>query len=261
MNTVEPPNVDYSKTYDVNSSRAKFGVIIPSTNTTVEHDVHSLAPKGITFPVGRMLIPQPQSANDPEFADIIRQVDEALDDAVDNVMTTKPTYMILAMSAPTFWGGLDSNKRMEDRIRARSGVDGVTTGSGAVVAALRELGAKNISFLSPYQPIGDKEVAAYFAQAGFTVKKALGFRTPSIQKISSTPTSALIEALRLIDDPEADALVQVGTNLSMARLADEAERWLGKPVVTINTAAVWHALRACNMSDQFDGFGELLRNH
>jgi len=36
----------------------------------------------------------------------------------------------------------------------------------------------------------------------------------------------------------------VGTNLSMVRLADEAERWLGKPVLAINAATLWHALRS-----------------
>jgi hypothetical protein len=33
--------------------------------------------------------------------------------------------------------------------------------------------------------------------------------------------------------------VQVGTNLSMVRLAAAAEFWLGKPVIAINTATYW----------------------
>ena len=39
----------------------------------------------------------------------------------------------------------------------------------------------------------------------------------------------------------SDALVQVGTNLSMVRLAAQAEMWLKKPVIAINTATYWHA--------------------
>ncbi len=58
-----------------------------------------------------------------------------------------------------------------------------------------------------------------------------------------------------------DAIVQAGTNLSMVRLADEAERWLGKPVVAINAATLWHALRANGIRDRLAGFGSLLREH
>jgi maleate isomerase len=67
--------------------------------------------------------------------------------------------------------------------------------------------------------------------------------------------------LRELDGPGVEAIVQAGTNLSMVRLADEAERWLGKPVIAINAATLWHALRACGISDRFAGFGSLLREH
>jgi len=55
-----------------------------------------------------------------------------------------------------------------------------------------------------------------------------------------------------------DAIVQVGTNLSMVRLAAAAEMWLGKPVIAINTATWWHALRANGITEKMDGFGRLM---
>jgi maleate isomerase len=53
----------------------------------------------------------------------------------------------------------------------------------------------------------------------------------------------------------------VGTDLVMAHLADEAERWLGKPVIAVNAAMLWHSLRARGMADQMRDFGSLLREH
>jgi maleate isomerase len=44
----------------------------------------------------------------------------------------------------------------------------------------------------------------------------------------------------------------------MADLAGEAERWLGKPVIAINTATYWHALRANGIDDKVPGFGRLM---
>lgn len=64
--------------------------------------------------------------------------------------------------------------------------------------------------------------------------------------------------MRELDGPEVDAIIQVGTNLSMVRLAAEAEDWLGKPVIAINTATYWHALRANGIADRMSGFGRLL---
>ena len=55
-----------------------------------------------------------------------------------------------------------------------------------------------------------------------------------------------------------DTIMQVGTNLPMARVAGMAEFWLGKPVIALNTATYWHALRQCGIGDKVQGFGRLL---
>ena len=66
------------------------------------------------------------------------------------------------------------------------------------------------------------------------------------------------DTIRELDGDDVDAIVQVGTNLSMIRFAAAAEMWLGKPVIAINTATYWHALRACGIKDRVEGFGRLL---
>jgi maleate isomerase len=55
--------------------------------------------------------------------------------------------------------------------------------------------------------------------------------------------------------------MQVGTNLAMARLAPQAEIWLGKAVIAINTAIYRHALRASGITDKISGWGPLLERH
>jgi maleate isomerase len=86
-------------------------------------------------------------------------------------------------------------------------------------------------------------------------------RCKSATAIADVGEDDLRRVLRDLDGPDVDAIVQAGTNLSMVRLADEAERWLGKPVIAINAATFWHALRACGLSDRFAGYGSLLREH
>jgi maleate isomerase len=68
----------------------------------------------------------------------------------------------------------------------------------------------------------------------------------------------LRDAIRRVDGPEVEAIVQVGTNLCMARLAGIAEEWLDKPVIAINTATYWWALRSNGIADRVAGYGSLL---
>ena len=44
----------------------------------------------------------------------------------------------------------------------------------------------------------------------------------------------------------------------MVRLAAAAELYLGKPVIAINTATYWNALRQNGITDQIAGFGRLM---
>lgn len=57
------------------------------------------------------------------------------------------------------------------------------------------------------------------------------------------------------------AIIQFGANLPMGRVAAEAEEWLGKPVIAVNTVTCWHALRINGIDDKRYGFGSLLSHH
>lgn len=44
--------------------------------------------------------------------------------------------------------------------------------------------------------------------------------------------------------------MQFGANLPIVAVPDEAERWLGKPVISVKTATYWHALRCGGITDK-----------
>ena len=77
--------------------------------------------------------------------------------------------------------------------------------------------------------------------------------TPKIEH----PRDAIIKVNR----GKVDAIVQVGTNLAMGEVAAMAEFWLGKPVIAINTATYWYALRQYGIKDKVYGWGSLLAEH
>ena len=55
--------------------------------------------------------------------------------------------------------------------------------------------------------------------------------------------------------------MQVGTNLVCSTLVQELEAQLGKPVLAVNTATAWAALRQHGITDRLSGWGQLLSQH
>lgn len=245
---------------DAAAYRAKYGVIIPSTNTVVEHDYSLMRPEGITFHAGRMYIENPTADSDEAFEQLIGQIRAATETAVRDVMTAKPDAIVMGMSAETFWGGQEGNEQFTARIEELSSLQ-VATGADACGRACGELGITRVAVLTPYQPVGDGHVRTFFSDIGLEVVRLRGLRCASATAIAEVEESVLRTALQNLDGTDIDGLIQVGTNLSMLRLADEAERWLDKPVLAINAVTMWHALRSNGFGDRMHGFGTLLREH
>jgi maleate isomerase len=130
------------------------------------------------------------------------------------------------------------------------------------VPALKAYGGiKRISVITPYMPVGDQQVRKFFADCGFEVVNLKGLKCPGPMLIAHVSEAELRDAIIEVDDPSVDAIVQVGTNLAMARVAGIAEFWLGKPVIAINTATYWWALRQNGIDDKIQGFGKLLSHY
>ncbi len=233
----------------------------PSTNTIVQPDFDDLRPVGVTNHYSRIFTPNAKAISNETFMAGTKTIAGGVIDAVRSVMTCEPDYLVMGMSAVTFYGGAKGADEFQRTIEKEAGI-GVTTGSHACTAALRSYGGiKRIAFLSPYYPVANAEVRGYFAEMGFETVRDLPLQCPSWRAIAQVPESRLRDVLRQLDGPDVDAIVQVGTNLSMIRLAAAAELWLGKPVIAINTATYWHALRANGIQDRIAGFGSLLEKY
>ena len=238
--------------------RKKFGVIVPSTNTIVEPDFYRMTVPGVTPHISRIHIRNQNLSSDEAFEELLRQIRVEIEYAVERVMTAEPDYMVMGMSAETFWDGVEGNRKFAKMISDWAGGLGVATGAAACERALNLFGAKKIGVVTPYQPVGDKNVIRFFNDIGFEVTALKGLRCPTAIAIANVSENELRQALIEVNK-DADVLVQVGTNLSMVGLADEAERWLGKPVIAINAATWWMSLRDNGIEDKVYGCGRLLR--
>jgi maleate isomerase len=241
--------------------RLKLAIVIPSTNTIVQPETDGMRPAGVTNHIGRIHIPDLPLTNDTEFEQMVDAIGPDLFGAVDRVMTCKPAHLIMAMSIPTFWGGVAGAARLRQRLEERAKV-AVSLGSSACAEALRKFPqVGTIGLLTPYQPVGDAQVARFFEESGWRVGAVHSLKRPSEVLIGHATETELREGLKALAAEKVDAIVQVGTDLALADLCDEAERWLGLPVIAINVATYWSALRANGIHDRLRGFGSLLREH
>ncbi len=238
--------------------RRKFAVIAPSTNTSVQPEFDDMRPRGVTNHFARIRIPDDPIHDDADFEQLMENIRAETDNAIDRVMTCRPDYLVMGMSSETFWDGAEGSRRLLDSVERRAGVR-VAMGSYACTAALEAYGGiKRIGVITPYMPVGDSQVVRFFTDCGYEVVRLKGLKCESPVLIAHVQADTLEAAIREVDGSDVDAVVQVGTNLAMARLADEAERRLGKPVIAINTAIYWYALRQNGLPDRLDGFGALL---
>lgn len=243
---------------NVVSPRATLGVIVPSTNVVVEAEYNWMRPPGVSWHTGRIWIENEALDDDDVFESFLGNLRAETGRAIRDVVTCKPDYLVMGMSAETFWGGAAGNEAFEAWVREQSGGLRVSTGAAACDAALKKFGARKIGVITPYQPVADAQVRGFFSELGYDVGQVRGLKCPTATSIADVSAEQVRAAFLAVDSPDVDVLVQAGTNLAAVLVAAELEHELEKPVLAINAATVWHALRANGIQDQITGFGSLL---
>jgi maleate isomerase len=245
---------------DLLGYRAKIGIVVPSTNTTMEPEMHSMAPPGVTFHTARLYLAQSALRTLEEAQTAATAFQDALEIAVRDVVTAEIDYLMIGVSALSFMGGIGGRQRFVERLKSITSLP-ITTASAAATAALQLYDVKRIGILSPHPAMFDEHYVRFFSESGYEVVKLHRIDCPTTLAIAMVEEAAIRAALGDLIDAGSEAVVQVGTDLVFTRLADEAERWLGKPVLAVNATMLWHALRALDIQDRLSGFGSILRVH
>jgi maleate isomerase len=77
--------------------RMKFGVIAPSTNTSVQPEFDAMRPVGVTNHFSRIVIPDNPVNSDEDFNALMDDIRETMMDSVDSVMSASPDYLVMGM--------------------------------------------------------------------------------------------------------------------------------------------------------------------
>ena len=226
-----------------------FGVLIPSTNTTVEIEYTRLLPESLQAHYGRLGKDGSSPFAPSLAADVIYQ-SKLLGHA-------KVKAVALAQTSASLFSD-DYDEVTTRQMAEGSGAPAITS-AVAVGQAARGLGARRIAGVTPYSPDAIGRAKRYFeTKHGLDVVAMEGFDAKDAYAIGGLGPEHAQAAFQRINKPEIEALVVPGGNFPTMRFVDAWEREFGKPVITTNGAALWAMAGVMGADVKLPGLGRLL---
>jgi len=221
--------------------RRRIGMIVPASNTHAEPDCLLLAPPGVTIHTTRS--GGYDVAVIPDSDEMRRFARQALDQHLQLLVDGRVELIVYACTSATLADGPEFDQAFCDEITSKSGLPAVTA-AGALIEAIRDLGAKRVAFTSPYVPQLAAEAVDFIEQCGIDVVNQLGYdkALSSLEQNALTPLDAYQMGLKA-DHQQAELLVISCTDYRALEAVPALEQALGKPVITSNSALMYASLK------------------
>ena len=229
---------------------SRVGLLLPSSNTTMEPDLYRMAPKDVTVHTARMMLRDVTPEGLEEMAGEATRAARLL-------KTADVDILAYGCTSGSLIRGVEWEKSLKRRLEETAGVPAVTT-AGAVVEALRTLGAERVSVFTPYTNAVNIHERLFLEAHGYRVDAMRGLGFTDNQMIGSVSTEQLESFIAPAHD--SDAAFVSCTNLPVVHLIEELEERHRLPFVTSNQATMWAALRGLHRNN-LGGYGSLLRDH
>lgn len=230
---------------------ARIGLLVPSSNTSVEPEFYRLLPPEVTVHTARLLLTQ-------ITPDTLRSMLNDLDTQSRLLASADVDVIVLGAVAPALTKGLAYDRELVQRIEAAAGKRATTTAT-ALLEALRHLHAQRVSIAAPYDERISAMAKSFLEGNGIGVVGTRELGLVDNQTVGRLAAADAYELGRAADQADADAVVFAGTNMRTMEVVEQLEIELGKPVVSTTAAALWSALRFVGYAGAIEGHGRLLR--
>lgn len=240
-----------SLAFDDRPFAKRIGLVILATDHTTEPDfARMVGSEGIGIYVARIAYANPTTP------DNLRRMQPRLGAGAGLILPDEPLDAVCysCTSASVVIGDAE----IEAAIQSAKPGTPVVTPPLASVLALRALGVRRISILTPYTVETSAPMAGYFAGHGFDIARFTCLGLEDDREMARIAPASLLEAAREAMAPEAEALFVSCTALRSALAAPEIERAIGRPVVTSNLATSWQCLRLCGVTTPRPALGRLM---
>jgi maleate isomerase len=219
------------------SSLKRIGLIIPSSNTTMEPDFYRSFASGATIHAARM------------FLDVITQevekkmIAEDLPGAIALLKTLQPDVVVFGCTSGGALGGIEHDRRLGEFIRERGEVRAVTVLS-SVISELERIRAKKIGVFTPYTMEISEDIKRSLEEAKLDVAFLRCVGLVNNTEVGSMEPDEICSFVRQSMDSsvEVDALFLSCTNWRAYETIPALRSFSNIPIVTSNQATI-HAVR------------------
>jgi maleate isomerase len=225
----------------------RIGLLLPSSNTTMEPEFYAMAPENITIHTTRMLL------QDVTISSLEKMAEDAAN-AAELLSTANVDLIVYGCTSGSLLKGLKWEEKLVNKIQKETGVPTITT-ARAVVKALKEIRASKISVLTPYIDEINRLEKLFLEAHGFHITNIKGLGLKDNLRIGNVSYE---DITRIFDiSSYSDCLFISCTNLSVVKFIPELESKYNIPVITSNQASMWLVLRSV-YNKSIEGYGRLL---
>lgn len=231
-------------------ARHRVGLLVPSSNSTVEVEFYRALPADVSLHVGRLPITQVDPAS-------IAGMVDPLETEAKKLASADVEVIVLGAAAPSFLKGIGYDREMSARIARATGKP-ATTASTALLQALAAFGAKRIALGTAYTSTVNDIAIAFLRANGIEVVKTECLGYADNLQIGRLDVESAYAVGRRIACPEAQAIAFLCTNWQSMAIIDRLERDTGSPVLSSTQFSVWAALKTVGYAGRVEGYGKLL---
>lgn len=228
-----PNNPSAATTGERPDSRARVALVVPSSNTVMENDLHAALPKDrVTVHTARMYLTE----TTPEAEE--RMIERDAPKAADDLGTLKPDVLVFGCTSGGSLHGLAFDAQICRDLGERAGCPAIGVIS-SVSAALRRRDLGTVAVITPYIESLTEAVGRTVGESGMEVVAAHGMGIDvNVALADPTPGDIAEFARARLDGVTFDGLFVSCTNFRSFEAIGRLEEIFGCPVVTSNSATI-----------------------
>ncbi len=214
----------------------RVGLLVPSSNMTMEMDFHRELPEEIEIATSRMFLPETTKT-----AEMV-MIEKWLHRANLDLSTVKPDITVFGCTSGGALFGQDHDREIMRQIERETGSEAIS-----ILSALSEefalIGAKKLAVITPYVQNLTDAVGASLGEDGYEILAIGGMGITDNLEIGGQEAKNIISFIdKTVNSTtlkEADCLFISCTNLPAVRALPEIRnRFPGVPIMTSNLAVL-----------------------
>ena len=246
-----------------NNSYRRIGLIVPSSNVTMETEIPALlrAREAIfsdrfTFHASRMRMKNVSKEELERMDDDSLRCAAELSDAAVEVQAYACLVAIMSR-------GVGYHKVSQQRLYEATVANGLPTpivsSAGALVDSLHAMGAKKVSIICPYMKPLTRMVVDYIESEGIEVKDFMALEIPNNLDVAAQDPNAPADLWKQLDVTGVDAIVASAcVQMPSLPAIEKIEKASGIPTISAAVATTYEILKTLNLEPVAPGGGFLI---